>query len=104
MPCTDETTYPLGNTVVCEFDFRDPANSNALVDPTTVRAAVKNPNGTITIYTYGVDVQVVKTAVGEYYVEVDANQSGTWHVRGYSTGTYKGSQEESFEVEASEFE
>lgn len=102
MSCTTEGTYPLGNTVIGEFQFRR-ADTNALVDPTNVFAAVKTPNGVTTVYTYGTDAEVVKTGVGEYYVEINANASGTWHYRGYSTGSYKGSNEESFEVQASEF-
>lgn len=102
MSCT-ETIYKIGNIVVCEFDFRNPAASNALVDPTNVFAAVKNPNGTITIYTYGIHAAVVKTGVGEYYVEINVNMAGTWKARGYSTGTFKGSEETTFEVAASEF-
>lgn len=92
----------MGSTVICEFEFRNPVN-DALVDPSSVFAAVKNPNGTITIYTYGVDIALEKTAVGQYLVNVNANLPGTWHYRGYSTGTYKGSNEDSFEVNASEF-
>ena len=102
MSCSTETGYSLGSAVVCEFDFRDPT-TNALVDPTNVYASVKNPNGVKTTYQYGVDSEVVNTATGEYYVIVDANAAGVWFYRGYSTGTYKGSNEDSFEVNASEF-
>jgi hypothetical protein len=102
MSCTTDTGYPLGSSVICEFEFRDPT-TNALVDPTNVFAAVKTPNGVTTIYQYSVDAEVEKSAVGEYFVTVNAAAPGTWHYRGYSTGTYKGANEDSFEVNASEF-
>ncbi len=103
MSCTTTGSFPLGSTVVCEIEFRDPADSNALVDPTNVFAAVKDPGGVVTTYTYGVDVELEKDAVGQYHLNVNANLPGTWHYRGYSTGTFKGANEDSFEVAASEF-
>lgn len=103
MSCTTETEIFVGATAIVDAEFRNPANSNALVDPTTVRFAVKNPNGTTTVYLYGTDSEVVKDAVGQYHCEINITASGTWHWRAYSSGNYQGAVEDSFEVAASEF-
>lgn len=74
------------------------------VDPTTVIFKYKNPAGTITTLTYGVDAEVVKSATGVYYVDVDGDTSGTWFYRFESTGTGKSGEEDSFVIRASEFD
>ena len=102
MSCNTDNTYPLGSAVLCEFEFRDP-DTGALVDPSNVFAAIKDPNGTTTTYQYGVGSDLQKTSTGLYWISVTASMSGTWYYRGYSSGTYRGASEESFEVEASEF-
>jgi hypothetical protein len=63
------------------------------LDPTTVVAKVRNPSGTTTTYTYGLDNQLVKSATGVYYVDVNLNAAGTWWVRFESTGTGQAAQE-----------
>lgn len=103
MSCTDDTTLYVNGKAIVDAEFRNPANANALVDPTTVRFAAKDPNGTIEIYVYGTDSEVVKDAVGQYHCEIDLTAAGTWYWRAYSSGNYQGATEGSFEVEASNF-
>ena len=57
------------------------------VDPDTVVFKVMSPSGSITTYTYGDDVEVVKVNVGDYYVEYSPNASGRWYYRWQTTGT-----------------
>lgn len=96
--------YDLGDEVRCstaEVPFTNTAGT--VIDPAAVFFKVKNPSGTVTTYTYGVDAALVKVSTGIYRVDVDANMSGTWWYRFYSTGSGKAADERSFTVAASEF-
>lgn len=78
--------------------------AGAAVDPAVVKAQVRDPQLQITTYTYGVDAELTKTATGVYVVDVDANQAGTWFVRGFSTGSGQGAEETGFIVQESMFD
>lgn len=95
-------TYDLGDLVRISAAFSD-ANGAAL-NPTAVYCKVKNPNGTITAYTYGTDAALVRASTGSYYVDVDANTAGVWKYRFHSTGTGQAAAESWFTVEESEFD
>ena len=75
-------TYITGNTIRFAAAFTMASNP---VDPTTVQAIVKAPDGTLTTYTYP-DVQLVKDAVGSYHVDVPTSQDGAYRVRFVATG------------------
>jgi hypothetical protein len=85
--------YLKGDLVRCRCRFRDPENHDADVDPATVLVRVKTPAGVTTTYTYGVDAQVVKEAVGRYYIDIDANAPNQWTVQWESAGTFKGAHQ-----------
>ena len=102
MSCT-ETTFQVGDKAVITSTFTDPAASDAKVDPSVVAFKVKNPNGTQTTYTYGTDSEAAKTSTGIYTLTVNITMAGVWAWRSYSTGSYQGAAQGSFEVEASEF-
>jgi ferredoxin-NADP reductase len=68
------------------------------IDPTTVRFSVRDPNGTVTTYLYGTDVQIVKSSTGNYYVDVNGNSDGYWVYRFYSSGTGQAAAESGFYV------
>lgn len=90
-------TYDFGDDVYCEGEFRNTAG--ALADPTAVFAKTTNPQGTVSAaYQYGVDAVLTKQSTGIYWLKVDANQSGTWKYRIYSTGTGKAAARGSFTV------
>lgn len=61
--------------------------SNVNTDPTTVTFTVVEPDGTSTTYTYGTDVEVVKSATGIYYTDVLLSSTGRWSVTSRGTGT-----------------
>ena len=92
--------YEKGDLVRCSAAFTNIAG--AYVDPAAVLFRFKNPGGTTTTYTYGVDAELVKDAVGQYHVDVDANAEGVWFYRFESTGTGQAAGEEAFSV-SSEF-
>jgi hypothetical protein len=93
--------FDKGDRVLCSGEFRDAGGE--LVDPATVTFKVKKPGGSITTYTYGLDVELVKDAVGKYRVEVDVDISGTWFYRFEGTGAAKSAGESEFIVKRSQF-
>ena len=96
-------TYDNGDLVKCTGTF---TQSDAAIDPTSVYFKFKTPRpgSTITTYTYGVDVELVRADTGVYYVYVDANQDGEWRYRLYSTGTGQAAAEKAFMVRESAFD
>jgi uncharacterized protein YfaS (alpha-2-macroglobulin family) len=94
-------TYDLGDLVRCSGAFTNA--SDAAVDPDTVLFQFRTPSGDITTYTYGVDAELVRDSLGNYHVDVDANEVGEWWVRFYSTGSGQAADELSFEVSESRF-
>lgn len=91
--------YDIGDLVSVTVEFRN--TSAVLIDPTGVTFAVRSPAGVVTNYTYGVDAQLVKDAVGKYRVDVNATLVGTWRYRWASTGTGQGAEEGQFVVRPS---
>jgi uncharacterized protein YfaS (alpha-2-macroglobulin family) len=87
--------YDTGDLVRCTGTF---ATDGTNVDPTAVLFKVKSPTGTVTTYTYGTDVQLVKSATGIYYVNVSATENGMYRYRFYSTGTGQAASEGQFRV------
>jgi hypothetical protein len=98
MSTTD--AYDEGELVACQVTFTNTA-SGAAVDPTTVTIKVRDPNGTLTTYTYAGDT-ITKVAVGVYKVEVPASIPGTWYYRAESTGS-QSAKEAQFFVRPSKF-
>ena len=95
-------SYEQKSQVRCTGTYTD--QNDAAVDPTVVVFKYKNPAGTITSLTYGVNDEVVKDGTGIYHVDVDGDTSGTWYYRFESTGTAKAGGEEQFEIYESEFD
>lgn len=95
------SSYVIGNQIRVSAAF---ANSvGVAVDPTVVKCQVYTPAEVATTYTYGVDLAVVRDSAGHYHLDVDANLSGVWRYRWYSTGTGQAAAEGSFDVPASVF-
>jgi len=94
-------TYDVGNLVHCYGAFK---NCDAEgIDPSNVYFKFKEPSGEITTYTYGTDAALVRDSIGDYHVDVDVDEAGTWYYRFYSTGTGQAAAESNFVVRASEF-
>ena len=94
--------YDLGDLVRVTGTFTD-ADGTAQ-DPAAVFCAVKDPSDNTTTYEYGADAELVKSATGVYYVDVDCDEVGQWWYRWYATGTGQASDEEWFGVRESEFD
>lgn len=94
-------SYDVGDVVRCSGAFTNSAG--AAVDPTAVLCKVRKPDGTITAFTHGVDAALVKAAVGNYYLDVEATAAGIWTYRFYSTGAGQAAGETVFKVRESSF-
>ncbi len=87
--------YDIGDVVRCTASIT--STGGVYVDPATLILYIRTPSGTTTSYTYGVDPEVVKSAVGQYYIDVSLTEAGQWHHRYVST-TPDASGEDSFHV------
>lgn len=85
-------TYDIGDVVRLTANFKQ-ANS---IDPDTVTAKVKLPNGSTTTYTYPATIS--KDSTGNYHVDIAAAASGTHRYRWFSTGFGAASKESWFQV------
>lgn len=75
--------YDLGEGVYVRASFTDPATGDPS-DPTTVTLRVLAPSqaaGVPTVYVYGTDPEVQKTATGEYRALLVAGETGLWQYR-----------------------
>ena len=94
-------TYDVGDLVRCFGKFTD--QNGTVLDPTNVYFSFKNPAGTTTTYHYGVDAQLIKDSTGNYHVDVNANATGIWYYRFFSTGTGQTSSEGLFTIPVTNF-
>jgi hypothetical protein len=75
------------------------AEDDSPIDPDEVHLIICDPEGTETEYVYGVDSEIVKEDVGNYYAEIDFDTPGKWAYRWTSLGAGKASQENLITVE-----
>ena len=92
-------TYDKGDLVRVKATF---TVSSVVTDPTTVTLKVKDPDGTITTYTYAGGT-VTKTSTGLYYKDVSVSNDGVWYYRFEGTGACQSAAEAQFKVRKSEF-
>lgn len=93
--------YDVGDLVRCTGTFTD-ADGTA-TDPDTVVFKVKDPSANTTSYTYDTDAEVIKSATGVYYVDVDLDEAGTWWYRFEATGAGQSAAEDNFYARQSQF-
>lgn len=72
-------------------------------DPTAVTVRVRAPDGTETSYVYGVDAEVVRTAVGRFRFDLTGTQAGEYLVRFEGTGATTAADNEKIKFTASGF-
>ena len=78
--------------------------ADVATDPTTVGVKYKKPSGGVTTKTFPVDPEIVKDSVGNYHIDVPADETGVWSFRWESTGTAQGAEEGQFKVRRSHFD
>ena len=93
--------YDKGDLVRVSVAFTDLAG--AAVDPTAVTVRVKPPTGTLVVWVYGTDAEVVKDATGAYHADVDIDETGSWYFRWEGTGAAQAAAERLFTVRGSAF-
>jgi uncharacterized protein YfaS (alpha-2-macroglobulin family) len=92
-------TYVIGDLVRIKVTWTD--TDDALIDPTTIVLRVKDPMGTVTVYTYALG-EVVRESLGVYHYDVATGAlNGVWYYRFEAGGAAVGAEEGSFRVEAS---
>jgi len=74
--------YDKGDLVRISVTF---TVSGVDTDPTTVALKIKDPEETITTYTYAAS-EIIKDAVGKYHKDIPINASGRWYYRWEGTG------------------
>ena len=92
-------TYDKGDLIRVQGTFK--VNS-VLTDPTTVTLKVKDPDSTITTYTYAGGT-ITKSSTGIYYKDVSVSNDGAWYYRFEGTGACQAAGEKTFLVRKSEF-
>jgi len=85
-----------GTLVRSTVSFRD--IEGVLADPPTVVVKWMNDAGTVFVYTYITDVEVVRDAVGIYHMDRVADSNGAWWVQWEGVGLVK--EEDYFYVQA----
>ena len=93
--------YDIGDVVRCEGTI---TSSGTAVDPGTVIGKYRNPAGSVTTYTYGVDAELVKGTVGVYYFDITIVTEGSYYYRLEGTGSNATAQEGAFLVRGSQLD
>jgi hypothetical protein len=94
--------YDIGDRVKIYTTFQD--EDGVAVDPDVVKFVVKTPADVETTYTYDVEADVQKEATGDYWMLVNADESGEYKYRIFgetSGGDNMGADEGRFKVRAS---
>jgi len=92
-------SYDIGDLVRCTATFTDSAGD--AIDPTAIVFRIKLPDDTTTVYTYGTDAELVKSATGVYYVDYTTVAAGTLDYRFEGTGAAVAAAESLFGVKTS---
>lgn len=87
--------FYLGQRVKATIEYTD--EDDVLTEPTLAHVTYVSPSG-VAVHKDGDDAELVKVQDGEYYILIDADEGGTWYVRGWSTGTGQSATETTFTV------
>ncbi len=74
-------THDVGDVVRVWGYF---TSGSQYIDPDTVSLRVREPDGTVTTYTYSGSVS--RSTTGSYYKDLSVTSAGDWHYKFYSTG------------------
>jgi hypothetical protein len=88
--------FDIGDGVRFKTDIRD--LTGALADPTTLICRIADPSGNVTVYTFGVDAELVKDATGQYYVDQVIDEAGLWRYRFEASGNLNSHEEKFIEI------
>ena len=97
----DERIYP-GDVVRLTIAVTDPDDGTTAVDPAALTVTTLAPDGTKVAYVYGTDAELVRSAVGSYYIDIQPDAAREWYVK-VDSDTPDDVDEYWFAVEASAF-
>lgn len=87
-----------GSLTLTPTPFRDAITDEPL-DPSSVFLSIRRPDGTVETHEYGEPGSIiVRTGVGLYVADIDADEVGRWYYRMWSTGTGQAAEEKDFRV------
>jgi hypothetical protein len=95
------TAYDIGDVVELEATFTN--TSGGGVDPTAVKLTVRQPDGTETTYTYGVDSGVTSPSAGLYRFSLSLTAAGRWYYRWQGIGLAAAAEFTEFRVRETPF-
>lgn len=93
-------SYRVNSATTLRAWFFD--ETGALADPTTVTLKVRDPDGVTDTYTYS-GASITRDALGKFSKQVTLDQAGVWAYHWKGTGTVVITDENTVEVEASEY-
>ena len=98
---TPYNTYQIGDTTRMKAEF---TQNEIIADPDTISLQIRNPGGTILLYTYtGGGVSRDVTTTGTYYKDVYLDDLGKWAYRFQGSGTVTAADEHFLLVERTNF-
>ena len=94
-------TFQLGDVRRTSHSFTSLVG--VALDPTEVYFQYQRPGTDVTVTLhYGVDGQLFRTGVGEYYVDMNCDTAGIWYGQWRSTGGGESCEEAAFYCAAGE--
>ena len=92
-------SYDQGTVVRMEGAFED--SDCTPIDPDYVQLSYERPDLVVTVLVYGIDPQVIRASVGNYYADIFVSQAGTWRFRFLGEGGIGAANDEIFNVRGS---
>ena len=94
----DETNdYDVSDVAKLTAAFTE-VESEAPVDPTTLVLKIVDPAGTVTTWTYGIGIEIVRVSQGVYFFLLLLTVSGTYYYRWEGTGAAQAAGQNSLYV------
>lgn len=94
--------YDVGQLVPVTGLFEEADGDD--IDPSTITLRVLSPSGINTVYVYGGSPDTIdKDSVGNYHVDISANEVGDWYYAWRSEGSGQAAQEGQFVVKFTHF-
>lgn len=93
-------TYDIADLVTVTVAFTQ--EDGTFVDPATVICRVRVPDGTVHVYTYLTDTELIRDSLGHFHVDINATAAGAYYYRWEGTGA-QAAGEQKFYVRPSKF-
>jgi hypothetical protein len=75
--------------------------SDAATDPTMVSCFIHSPSGKTTVYTYGADADLTKSATGTYHLDFTLTEPGSYGWRFVGSGVLRAADQGTIYVQDS---